>query len=173
MKCLCQKTISDLPNPLATTHAQSKHIFIHKDRIPKNSQNLMTYFIMVTCKVQVICLSETHYTMRHHFSIDDISMSNIYHIRRHDRNEHGGSVAMCVNTWLDQKRLHMAQTLIETGGGTNTHTAYNIFCIDVLSRYDRHVYIISVFFWQHVKMEVWILLVRSFCIKVSKNIPTF
>ena len=67
-------------------------------------------------KVHVLCLTETHCTMRYWFSGNDMNMNNSYDIYRPDRNGHCGDVVVCVNTKPGQKRLHRAKTFIEIVG---------------------------------------------------------
>ena len=50
-------------------------------------------------KVCLLCLTETHCTVRHHFSSYELSMSNIgmrYQTYGHDSNKHGGGDGLCV-----------------------------------------------------------------------------
>ena len=115
--------------------------------------------------------------MRHQFSSNVISISNSYDIHRHDRNGHGGDAAMFANTKLDQKRLHTAQTFTEiVRVQICTPHIITIFCIYIPPKDNRHIcisYLNSLLTTYTDRGRLLLVMsMRTFCMKVSKNIHT-
>ena len=120
MKCLRERTIPDLPDSLAVTLHNPNICIAHlniqglKSKELCKSEDISLDYQMQ--KVDVMCLTETHWKYWTKCSSNDIDLSNSKTVYRYDRCGQGGAVVICAEETLEPQRLNTEETQIEIAG---------------------------------------------------------